>query len=95
LDRVRRVHDRGPLHFDKARANSIATFLRSTGLYESVKVEGSTVNAGSLAAPSFKPSDAPGNTVLPTAEKSLDDLSSLLDESPAADPASSEEADAG
>lgn len=48
-DRVRRVTDRGPLHTSKQRAHSIAAYLRSTGLYESVKVVGTSVTAISPA----------------------------------------------
>ena len=57
--RVRRVRDKGPLHPDRSRALSIADFLRSTGLYESVKVEGSTMTATAVAAPdlSARPGD--------------------------------------
>jgi hypothetical protein len=98
MDRVRRVHDRGPLHHDKGRAHSFAEFLRSTGLYESVKVEESTLKAAAVAtSPNPPPNarDASDGGASPKAEKSLDDLSSLLDESPAADPASPEESGAG
>lgn len=84
LDHVRRVVDRGPLHPDRARANQIADFLRATGLYESVKVVGSTVKAAAVASAdpdfSFNPADGPGAA---SAGKSLDDLSSALDEEPA------------
>ena len=37
---LRRVTDKGPWQEDEARANGIAAWLRSTGLYESVLVEG-------------------------------------------------------
>jgi hypothetical protein len=81
MDRVRRVIDRGPLQPDKGRAHSIADYLRSTGLYESVTVEISSVKVDSSAAPdgpdlSFKMGDG---EVAP-AEKSLDELSSMIDE---------------
>ena len=67
MDRIRRVVDKGPLLPDLRRANSIAGFLRSTGLYESVKVEGSSARLATAAAPggadqSFKPSgDGPAD----------------------------------
>jgi hypothetical protein len=90
---VRRIHDRGPLHHDKGRANAFAEFLRSTGLYESVKVEESTLKAAAAGtSPDLPPKAraALDETASPKAERSLDDLSSLLDESPAADPAGSQ-----
>lgn len=79
LDRVRRVIDRGPLHADKAKVTSMANLLRSTGLYESVKVEGSSVKAAAVAAPD--PFDVASETPFAAPkEKSLDDLSALIDE---------------
>jgi hypothetical protein len=65
MDRVRRVVDRGPLLTDEKRAISIAGFLWATGLYESVKIEGSSVKAAAVAAPN---------------PSSVDELSSLIDE---------------
>jgi len=47
-DSMRRVVDRGPLHNDRERVQAMAAFLRSTGLYESVKVVGSSVAAASV-----------------------------------------------
>jgi hypothetical protein len=44
-NRPRRVVDKGPLHPDKQRAIAIANFLRSTGLYESVKIEKPTARS--------------------------------------------------
>lgn len=41
----RRRIDRGPLLADKARAYAIAEWLRSTGIYEYVKVESSRAGA--------------------------------------------------
>jgi hypothetical protein len=55
-DRVRRVTDRGPLHTEKARAESFATFLRATGLYESVRVE-----AGSVATAAARMAGGPAS----------------------------------
>lgn len=50
-DKVRRVVDRGPLHPDKTRADSIAEWLKKTGLYETVTVvaSGAILNAASVA----------------------------------------------
>ncbi len=45
MDRIRRVVDRGPLHPDKDRVSFFATQMRSTGLYEYVAVEQSSVKA--------------------------------------------------
>ena len=98
LDRVRRVQDRGPFHDDKGRAHSFAEFLRSTGLYESVKVEESTSKPAAAAVSTNLPPKAPDQPVEaapPAADRSVADLSSLLDESPVADPAPPDGADAG
>jgi hypothetical protein len=38
MDRIRRIVDRGPLLTNRSRADAIAAFLRTTGLYESVQV---------------------------------------------------------
>jgi hypothetical protein len=42
-DSPRRVVDHGPLHMDRARAQAIADWLASTGLYESIKVVSSSL----------------------------------------------------
>ena len=55
LDRERRIVDRGPLHADRQRALSFAEFLRATGLYESVKVVGSTVARAAIGTPGATP----------------------------------------
>jgi hypothetical protein len=48
----RRVVDRGPLQPTAARAESIARWLRSTGLYERVQVECvRTLQSASLGLP--------------------------------------------
>jgi len=81
LDCVRRIEDRGPLHPDRRRANAIAAFLRSTGLYESVTVVGSTVKAAMVGSPdtATNPRDVPAQA---SEAQALDDLAALLDESP-------------
>jgi len=40
--------DRGPLHPDRAHADSIALFLLSTGLYRRVSVEGSNADVAAI-----------------------------------------------
>jgi hypothetical protein len=71
------VHDRGPLLNDKVRADSVASFLRSTGLYERVGVEGASVKsrAGPEAAALSPDTRQAAGT---PAGKSLDELSSLI-----------------
>jgi hypothetical protein len=57
----------------------VASYVHSTGLYESVKTEGPSVKAAAMVAASnlsFKKSEDD----VPPKEKSLDDLSALIDE---------------
>jgi hypothetical protein len=72
MDRIRRVVDRGPLLIDERRAISIARYLRATGLYESVKIEGSSVKAAEVAVPNL--SFNKGEAGRADDEKSLDKL---------------------
>ena len=78
MDRIRRVCDRGPLQPDKARVDALATYLRSTGLYEWVRVEGASVKpvAGAEVAGLSRES---GRTAGSRQGKSLDELSSMID----------------
>ena len=78
-ERSRRMIDRGPLLPDEKRAISIAAYLRSTGLYESVKVEVSSASAALMDAPEI--SFQMGKQDAPSNKKSLDELSSLVDDS--------------
>lgn len=77
-DRVRRLVDRGPLLTDELRAISIANYLRSTGFYESVKVEVSSAGAALIGAPDM--SFQMGEEDAHPREKSVDDLSALIEE---------------
>jgi len=67
MDTQRRVVDRGPMHPQKARAESFANYLRATGLYESVELVSSEARALDTAASQTQ------------AKPSLDDLSGLFD----------------
>lgn len=74
MDRMRRVVDRGPLHEKRAHAEAFASYLRSTGLYESVDVVCSTA-IKSASLPGTKPKAGPRSGESdPTA-----DLSGLFD----------------
>jgi len=77
-DRVRRLVDRGPLLTDELRAISIANYLRSTGFYESVKVEVSSASAAVIGTPDM--SFQMGEEDAHAREKSVDELSSLIEE---------------
>ena len=76
LDRHRRVVDCGPLHPQKDRAEWFATFLRGTGLYESVVLVSTGVPDDADVAP--PPPRANAKTAGPLSE-SMDDLSKLFD----------------
>lgn len=81
LDRQRRIADRGPLHPNKDTATAFATYLRGTGLYESVKVVGTKVSDAALTSDAtagfaVDPEDLP---VAPAVPASLDDLSNAFE----------------
>jgi hypothetical protein len=64
----RRVTDKGPWQEDEVRANGIAAWLRSTGLYESVVVEGvATPESERWAPPEAAEPPPPAPEALPVA----------------------------
>lgn len=72
-DRIRRVVDRGPLHPDQARTHALAQQLRATGLYEFVRVEGSSVKSSKMPGSSQSQSPSAANSSADSSAPPVDD----------------------